>query len=194
MVTFHERNPKVIIFTGPSGGGKTTLSKYILHQDLGIERSVSATTRFPRSGEREGVDYYFLSEDDFDRNIAENGFVEWQQVYEGLYYGTLKQEVERIWTAGKIVLFVVDVEGAKNLKKYFGEQAISLFVMAPSLKVLAQRLYTRGTDDDLSIQKRLKKAEKELDYEKFSDVVIINDKLKDAKVKVDEIIGQFLKK
>lgn len=185
---------KAIIFTGPSGGGKTTLSLYSLHQFEHIERSVSVTTRQPRKGEVPGKDYLFTSEQQFNEWIEQDAFVEWEQVYEGLYYGTLKSEIERIWESNKTVLFVVDVIGANNLKKYFGHKAILIFVKTPDMKTLEERLYRRGTEDDANIQKRLKRALGELAYEQYADTVIINDELSQAKEQVCNTIVTFLER
>lgn len=184
---------KAIIFTGPSGGGKTTLSAYSLQHFGLIERSVSVTTRTPRKGETNGKDYHFVDEHQFNIWIAEDAFVEWEQVYEGLYYGTLKNEVERIWNNGKTVLFVVDVIGADNLKKYFGSRSLMLFVRTPNMKTLEERLLKRATEDEAGIRKRLKRALGELAYEQHADLVIINDQLEDAKEQVREAIVTFLR-
>lgn len=186
------KGKKAIIFTGPSGGGKTTLASYILQEFHTIERSVSVTTRAPRRGEEPGKDYLFVSAEEFEQLCEDDAFVEWEQVYEGLYYGTLKSEVERIWDAGKAVLFVVDVIGANNLKDFFGERAKKIFVRAPSMQVLEQRLYLRGTEDDASIEKRLKRALGELAYEQEADAVVINDLLEVSKQKVSDIVFDFI--
>lgn len=183
---------KAIIFTGPSGGGKTTLSQYTLGEFAEIERSVSVTTRKPREGEREGVDYYFLSVEDFKQHIRNEDFVEWEQVYEGLYYGTLKSEVKRIWDAGKVVLFVVDVIGANSLKKYFREDSLKIFVKAPSMEILSERLFSRGTENEESVAKRLKKAHKELEHEIHAEAVIVNDILETSKKEVRQLIQSYI--
>ncbi len=183
---------KAIIFTGPSGGGKTTLSQYTLGEFAEIERSVSVTTRAPRQGEVEGVDYHFISVEDFKQHIHNEDFVEWEQVYEGLYYGTLKSEVKRIWDSGKIVLFVVDVIGANSLKEYFGEDALKIFVKAPSMEVLSERLFSRGTETEESVSKRLNKALKELKHEVHAEAIIINDVLEDSKNEVRQLIQSYI--
>lgn len=185
---------KAIIFTGPSGGGKTTLSVFSLQQFEMVERSVSVTTREPRKGEILGKDYLFTTEEQFNEWIEQDAFVEWEQVYEGLYYGTLKSEIDRIWESGKTVLFVVDVIGANNLKKYFGHKAMLIFVKTPDMKTLEERLYMRGTEDDVNIQKRLKRALGELAYEQYADAVIINDELNQSKEQVRNTIVSFLKR
>lgn len=185
---------KAIILTGPSGGGKTTLTHFVLDTFPYIMRSVSVTTRAPRAGEKEGKDYYYFSVEQFEKEIAEGAFVEWEQVYEGLYYGTLKREVERVWSLGKQVLFVVDVIGAQNLKKFFGEAGLQIYVRAPSIEVLRHRLESRGTEDQASIEKRLKRAFGELAYEQFADVVIVNDDLSDSKKKIENSVTDFIVK
>lgn len=187
-------NQKAIIFTGPSGGGKTTLSKYILRKFAQVQRSVSATTRMPRNGEVEGEDYYFIPLKEFTDKIENNQFVEWEQVYEGLYYGTLEQEVQRVWEQGKVVLFVVDVLGADSLKKYFGEKSMSLFVKTPNMEVLSERLFHRGTESADEVKKRLEKARLELKYEEHADVVVVNDLLEDSKARVFELVDDYLSK
>ncbi|MCO5231245.1 MAG: guanylate kinase [Chitinophagales bacterium] len=185
---------KAIIFTGPSGGGKTTLSQYVLKSFDTIKRSVSATTRLPRKGEIQGYDYYFLSNEDFKKHISNEDFIEWEQVYENLFYGTLKSEVERIWSEDNIVLFVVDVIGSETLKKYFGDNSIKIFVKTPSLDTLKERLERRGTDTEESIKKRLNKAEKELLFENSADIVIVNDDLQQAKTDALNIISEYIRK
>ncbi|MCO5248346.1 MAG: guanylate kinase [Chitinophagales bacterium] len=183
---------QVIIFTGPSGGGKTTLMKYTLQHFEQIERAVSATSRLARKNEIEGIDYYFFPVEKFKDFIEKDDFIEWQQVYEDLYYGTLKSELDRLWRENKIVLFVVDVVGAVNLKKYFGDNALMVFVKAPSLQILESRLLARGTETLENIYRRLDKARIELEYEQYADVVIINDNLDDAKYDISEFIRAFL--
>lgn len=183
---------KAIIFTGPSGGGKTTLSQHTLDEFPNVERSISVTTRAPRKGEVDGVDYHYIDVETFKRHIENGDFVEWEQVYEGLYYGTLKSEVERIWKSGKVVLFVVDVIGANSLKEYFKEKALKIFVKAPSMEVLENRLLARGSESIESVTKRLSKASRELEHEIFSEEVIINDLLEDSKNRTHQIVGAFL--
>lgn len=192
MVTLTKDRHKAIIFTGPSGGGKTTLSQYALKEFDKIERSVSVTTRAPRIGEEEGVDYQFLSVEEFKHHIKEDNFVEWEQVYEGLYYGTLKSEVKRIWDIGKVVLFVVDVVGAESLKKFFGDNSLKIFVKAPTMAILSERLYSRGTESNESVKKRLEKAHTELEYEVFADKIIVNDVLNVSKEEVRQLIQSYI--
>jgi guanylate kinase len=168
---------KVIIITGPSGGGKTTLAAQIMQDFTYIKRSVSATTRPPRSGEKEDIDYYFLSKDIFEKKLNEGKFLEWEQVYDGLYYGTLLSEVHKLQENNYIVLFVLDVNGAKRVKDYFGENALSVFVKPPSLEVLQERLLKRGTETEATMQKRMLRAKKEMLYEPEFDAILINDEL-----------------
>lgn len=187
-------NHKAIIFTGPSGGGKTTLSQYTLSHFKEVERSISVTTRLPRNGEVHGIDYQFLSVDNFKKHIEKGDFVEWEQVYEGLYYGTLKSEVERIWDAGKVVLFVVDVIGANSLKNYFKDNSIKIFVKTPSIEILEKRLLVRGTESIESVSHRLEKAIQELKEENNSDAIIINDILSTSKKDVYQLIHSYIYK
>ena len=143
---------KVIIFSAPSGSGKSTIVNYLLSRGLGLEFSISATCRSPRGEERHGKEYYFFSTDEFRQKIDKDDFLEWEQVYPGCYYGTLKSELERIWAKGHTVVFDVDVVGGVNIKKIFGERALSIFVQAPSVEVLRQRLESRGTDSAEKIE------------------------------------------
>lgn len=188
------KEKKAIILTGPSGGGKTTLAHFVLNTFPYIMRSVSVTTRNPRKGEKEGLDYYFFTPEEFEEHIKNDSFVEWEQVYEGLYYGTLKKEVERVWSLDKQVLFVVDVIGAQNLKEFFGENGLFVYVRAPSMEILRERLESRGTEDSVAIEKRLKRALGELTYEQFADVVIVNDDLEASKAQIEQIITDFVVK
>lgn len=183
---------KVIIFSAPSGAGKTTITRYILEHIAGCEFSVSATTRKPRGHEEDGRDYHFLQEETFRKKIDADEFVEWEEVYAGLFYGTLKSEVDRIWSMGHIVLFDVDVKGGLNLKKYFGEKALSIFIMPPSIDVLEKRLKKRGTETEEAVKMRVEKAFKELDYYRFFDVIIMNDELKKAQNDAFVTISKFL--
>lgn len=185
---------KVLIFSAPSGSGKTTLVHYILQQSAAFAFSISATTRQPRGTEKHGQDYYFLTIDEFRQKIDNEDFVEWEEVYEGKFYGTLKSEVERIWAAGKIVVFDVDVQGGIRLKKYFGERALSIFIMPPSLEELEKRLLGRGTDDADTIQTRLAKAENEIFFQKNFDRILINADLDQAKEELTKLVTDFIKK
>ena len=183
---------KLLIFSAPSGSGKTTLVKYIMSQIDTLSFSISATSRKIRSNEVNGKDYYFLSVEDFKKKIANNEFVEWEEVYKDRFYGSLKSEVERIRNQGLHVVFDVDVVGGVNIKKLYGDVALSIFVMPPSLDALKQRLLGRGTDNTDDIQTRLDKAEYELTYSNKFDVIIINDNLEQAKKESLEIVGNFI--
>lgn len=183
---------KAIIFSAPSGSGKTTLVRHLLKLPLNLEFSVSACSRDKRANEKHGVDYYFLGVDGFKEKITENAFIEWEEVYENQFYGTLKKEIERIWAAGNHVIFDVDVVGGLNLKKVFGNKALAVFVKAPSVDELEKRLRTRHTETEESIQKRLSKAKKEMSFEPEFDVSIVNDNLQDAMNQAEKMVGEFL--
>lgn len=185
---------KVVIFSAPSGAGKTTITKYILEHVERCEFSVSATTRSIRGQERNGTDYYFLSIAEFKKKIEQNHFVEWEEVYTDLFYGTLKSEVERIWTKGNIVLFDVDVKGGVNLKKYFGEKALSIFIMPPTIQILEERLRKRGTETEEAIKMRVAKADKEMLFQDKFDQIVLNDDLLTAQQDAYKKIISFLKK
>jgi guanylate kinase len=168
---------KVVIFSAPSGSGKTTVVKHLISKFPRLEFSISATSRQPRGTEVDGKDYYFLSEEEFLKKISTGAFVEYEQVYQGSYYGTLKSEVERIWSNGNIILFDVDVKGGVSLKTYFGDNALSVFIQAPSPEELRRRLEKRGTDSPEAIDRRVAKAAEEMEYADKFDVVLINDDL-----------------
>jgi len=185
---------KCIILCAPSGAGKTSITKYLLEQDLGLEFSISACNREKRENEVDGVDYYFLNTADFKRRIENEEFVEWEEVYKDNFYGTLKTEINRIWNSGKNVIFDVDVEGGLSLTKHFGEKALAIFIKPPSVEALEERLRSRGTEDEEKIQKRLAKAEKELGYAKWFDTVIVNENLEIAQQEVLTIVKSFLRK
>ncbi len=187
-------NNKVVIFSAPSGSGKSTIVNHILALHPEMEFSVSATSRSPRGSERDGVEYYFLDAGEFRRLIAEDAFVEYEQVYTDRYYGTLKSEVQRIWDAGHVIIFDVDVKGGVNLKKYFGAAALSVFIKAPSVEVLRQRLIGRGTDSAEAIAERVAKAAEELTYEDKFDYVLVNDDLATAYADAEKIVDEFLSK
>ena len=183
---------KVIIFSAPSGSGKTTLVRHALEEFPGLEFSVSCTTRLPRGNERNGHDYYFITPDEFREKIKEQAFVEYEEVYKDNYYGTLKQEVDRIWNAGNIVIFDVDVKGGVSLKKYFGDKALSIFIIPPSIEELERRLIGRNTDDPETIKIRVAKAEEELSFQDQFDDVIVNTDLSDAKKETAILIRNFI--
>lgn len=166
---------KAIIFSAPSGSGKTTIVKHLLANNHDLGFSISASTRDRRGRtEQHGKDYYFLTPQDFKARIDRQEFIEWEEVYPGNYYGTLKSEIERIWAAGKNVIFDVDVKGGVNLKKYFGQKALAVFVKVPSLEVLRERLTSRGTESPEAISARLFKAEFEMTFQNQFDVVLVN--------------------
>lgn len=186
---------KVIIFSAPSGAGKSTIVNHILGIRNDLEFSISATSRAPRGQEKHGVEYYFFSADEFRKMIEEDKFVEHEEVYPGSFYGTLKSEVERIWAKGNAIVFDIDVQGGVNLKRIFGEQALSVFIQAPSVEILRKRLIGRGTDTMEAIEKRVAKAESEMEFAagKF-DYVLVNDDLQTALAEAENIVGDFLKK
>ena len=184
---------KVIIFSAPSGSWKSTIVNYLLEKDLGLEFSVSATCRALRGERKHGKEYYFFSTDEFKKRIEAKDFLEWEEVYPGCFYGTLKSELERIWKAGHAVVFDVDVVGGVNIKKIFGDQALSVFIKAPSVEVLRQRLIGRGTDSMEKIEQRVAKAEYEMTFADKFDVVIVNDNLDTALVEAEKAVRDFLK-
>lgn len=184
---------KCVIVSAPSGSGKTTIVKHLLKSVPGLQFSVSATSRPPRPGERHGEDYYFLSADAFRKKISESAFLEWEEVYEGRYYGTLKSEVERIRYSGGHVIFDLDVVGGSNLKKYFGDEALSVFIRPPSIEELEKRLRNRLTESEETLKMRIDKAAHELTYSGRFDCVIVNDELDAACREAEEKIASFLK-
>ena len=184
---------KVIIFSAPSGAGKSTIVNHLLGLYPELEFSISATSRAPRGEEKHGVEYYFFSADEFRRMISEDKFVEYEEVYQGSFYGTLRSEVERLWAKGHAIVFDIDVQGGVNLKRIFGEQAFSIFIQAPSVEILRERLVGRGTDTEEAIERRVAKASSEMEFAagKF-DYVLINDDLQTAKAEAEKIISGFL--
>ncbi len=184
---------KVIIFSAPSGAGKSTVVNHLLGLHPEFEFSISATSRAPRGQERDGVEYYFLSAERFRELIREDAFVEYEEVYQDRFYGTLKSEVERIWAQGHVIIFDVDVKGGVNLKKYFGDAALSVLITPPNLEVLEQRLRGRGTDSEDAIRERMAKAGWELDFAagKF-DRELVNDKLEDTFAQAEALVNGFL--
>lgn len=183
---------KVIIFSAPSGSGKTTLVKHCLQQFPQLQFSVSATTRALRGEEIHGKDYFFLSVEAFKKLISENAFVEYEEVYHDKFYGTLKSEVERIWQSGKTVIFDVDVKGGIALKKYFGDKALSVFIMPPSIEELERRLVSRATDDAETIKTRVEKASEEMTFKEQFDVTVVNNDLAEAKNTTEKMLQNFL--
>lgn len=183
---------KVIIFSAPSGSGKTTLVKHCLEKFPELAFSISCTTRQIRGAEKNGVDYYFVSPEEFRQKISENAFVEFEEVYTDKYYGTLKSEVERIWNDGKVVIFDVDVKGGIALKKYFGEKALSIFIMPPSIDELERRLIARNTDDAETIKTRVEKAEHEMTFQNQFDKIVVNSDLDVAKKEIESLVENFV--
>ncbi len=183
---------KLIIFSAPSGAGKSTLVHYLLSRFTDFEFSISATSRKPRGTERNGVDYYFLSATEFRQRIENNEFIEYEEVYPDCFYGTLKSEIDRITLKGKDIIFDVDVLGGLNIKKQFGERALSVFIVPPGIDELRQRLIKRATDSEEMIAKRVAKAEFEMGFAPEFDVVIVNDVLERAKEETEKIVGKFI--
>lgn len=183
---------KLIIFSAPSGSGKTTIVKHLLKNFTALGFSISATTRHRRQGEKEGEDYYFLSPEEFRYKLDNDQFAEWQEVYEGVYYGTLKSEVERLWSMGKSVIFDVDVKGGLNLKKVYQEKALAVFVKVPDPDELAYRLKSRGTESDENLKLRLEKVRYEMTFEDQFDCTLVNDDLDEALSRAEKIVKEFL--
>lgn len=183
---------KIIIIVSPSGGGKTTMTRRILEEFEIIKFSVSATTRKPREGEKEGVHYYFLSRDEFKKRVKNNDFLEWEEFYNGTLYGTLRSVVENDLDKGYFVLLDIDVLGAINVKKIYGTEALGIFISPPSIVELKNRLEARGTEDEKSLQIRIKRAEKEMAFADQFDVKIINDDLERAYSEIKETVSTFI--
>ena len=186
-------NNKVIIFSAPSGAGKSTIVNHLLGLRDDLEFSISATSRAPRGQEKHGTEYYFFSTEEFRQMIAEDKFVEYEEVYAGSFYGTLKSEVERIWAKGHAIVFDIDVQGGVNLKRIFGDKALSVFIQAPSVEILRERLINRNTDTPEAIEKRVAKAASEMEFAagKF-DYTLINDDLQTALAEAESVVGRFL--
>ena len=184
---------KLVIFSAPSGSGKTTIVRELLKRFPQFEFSISATSRQPRGVEQNGVDYYFLSGDEFRERVERGEFVEWEEVYAGTCYGTLRSEMERIWQKGNVIVFDVDVMGGINLKRLFADDACSIFIMPPSIEELERRLRGRGTDSEEVIRKRISKADFELSKAPAFDHVVVNDTLAEAVEEATHIIETFLK-
>lgn len=183
---------KLIIFSAPSGAGKTTIVHHLLQKFPDLEFSISATTRQPRGDEQQGKDYYFISQTDFLHRIAQKEFVEFEEVYSGTFYGTLRREIERIWSIGKHVIFDIDVIGGLHLKRKYDGKALAIFVQPPSLEVLIERLSGRGTDSDEKLQERYAKAEKELAYAPQFDVILKNYELNVACEEAENLVMDFI--
>ncbi|WP_234736107.1 guanylate kinase [Tellurirhabdus bombi] len=184
---------KLIIFSAPSGSGKTTIVKHLLDTNSNLGFSISACTRDRRGrDEKNGKDYYFLTPEDFKQKIDNDEFVEWEEVYVGAFYGTLKAEIQRLWDSGKHVLFDVDVMGGLKLKKYYGDRALAIFVKVPDEETLKQRLMARGTETEDSLSKRLFKVHFEASFQDEFDVVLVNDTLEDALKKAQRLVDDFV--
>ncbi|HEX7583368.1 MAG TPA: guanylate kinase [Prolixibacteraceae bacterium] len=183
---------KLIIFSAPSGAGKTTIVRHLLERNLNLEFSISATSRGKRHTETNGKDYYFLTPEEFRTKIYNNEFLEWEEVYQGTFYGTLKAEVERIRATGKNVIFDVDVVGGCNIKKYYGDEALAIFVQPPSVEELRNRLIARSTDTMDIIEKRVQKAEYELTFASQFDQIIVNHQLEAAFEEAEQCIREFI--
>ena len=185
---------KLIIFSAPSGSGKTTIVKHLLGLNMGLAFSISATSRIPRENEINGRDYYFITPEEFREKVSRNMFLEWEEVYANQYYGTLREDVERLRNEGTHVLFDIDVVGGLNLKKVFGEEALAVFVQPPSIEELENRLRSRNTDSDQQLTKRLAKAKHELTFAPRFDYILINEKLNTALEEAERIVSEFLGK
>jgi guanylate kinase len=183
---------KLIIVCAPSGAGKTTIVRHILENIPGIEFSVSATNREKRPNEVNGVDYYFMNTDEFLQKIGKQEFLEWEEVYAGTFYGTLRSEIDRIWNRGNHVIFDVDVEGGLNIKRHFSHRALLVFVMPPSIEVLTERLRNRATENEKSFEARVSKATREMEYAKHADRILVNNKLEDCLPNALNMVQEFL--
>lgn len=183
---------KLIIITAPSGAGKSTIAKYLMDKNPGLAFSISATTRPLRGNEKHGRDYYFMSVDEFQHTIQQDGFVEWEMVYEGKYYGTLKSEIERIWQDNKTPMLDIDVKGAIHVKQLYSKNALTIFIEPPSIDELKKRLVGRNTDTPENIETRINKASYELSFKESFDRIIVNDNLKDACEKAEKAILAFI--
>ena len=185
-------NGKLIIFSAPSGSGKSTIINYLLKQGLNLQFSISATSRPPRGTEQDGVEYFFLSPEEFKKRIANDEFVEYEEVYPDRFYGTLKSQVEKQLAEGQNIIFDVDVVGGCNIKRFYGDRALSVFIQPPSIEELRKRLEGRGTDSPETINSRIAKAEFELSYAPKFDLVVVNDELEKAEAQALEAIRKFL--
>ncbi len=183
---------KLIIFSAPSGTGKSTLVRYLIKEDLNLQFSISATSREPRGDEQHGLEYFFLSSDEFKEKIANNEFLEYEEVYKDRFYGTLKSNVDMILEEGKNVVFDIDCVGGLNVKKIYGDRALSIFIMPPSIQALRQRLEKRGTDTPEVIESRLSKAEYEMSFAPQFDIIIENDDFDKAKRETYDVIKNFI--
>jgi guanylate kinase len=192
MTATHDKSGKCVIFSAPSGAGKTTIVHHLLNANIGLAFSVSACSRDPRPNETDGKDYFFLGLEGFRKLIQEDAFIEWEEVYADNYYGTLRSEIERIWSEGKTVIFDVDVIGGLNIKRIFGNQALAIFVQPPSYDELEKRLRHRSTESEEKINMRMAKARKELSSASEFDVILINDNLEVACAEAKRIVTEFI--
>ncbi len=188
----NKKEGKVLIFTAPSGSGKTTIVRHLLDKFDFLGFSVSATTRDRRPHETEGKDYYFITREEFSRRIKDNEFIEWEEVYQDQYYGTLKSEVSRVWEQEKHIVFDIEVKGATNIKNLYGDQALAIFIKVPTLQELVRRLKARKTESEASLKRRIKRIKKELTFEKSFDTVLINDDLEKTLLEAEQMVLNFL--
>jgi guanylate kinase len=186
-------NKRVIIFSAPSGAGKSTIVSHLLKEFPTLQFSISATSRAPRGKECNGKEYYFFTSEQFKELISRDELVEYEEVYSGSYYGTLRSEVERIWGNGGTIVFDIDVKGGVNLKKLFGKQALAIFIKPPSIEILRQRLNSRKTDTAEAIEIRVAKAAEELTYESYFDYILVNDNLHEALLEAEKVVKNFIK-
>ncbi len=187
-----QQSEKIIIITAPSGAGKTSITRYLLQKYPQLAFSISAATRSPRGKEENGKDYYFMSVEEFRHHIQQNDFVEWEMVYEGKYYGTLKKELDRIWDKGQTPMLDIDVKGAIHVQQQYPDQTLSLFIEPPSVDELRKRLFGRGTETDESLQARINKAAYEISFKHHFDHIIVNDNLEKACAEAEQLILKFL--
>jgi guanylate kinase len=194
FVSLHMAANKIIIITAPSGAGKTSIVKYLLekHQDQ-LAFSISAATRSPRNNEKNGIDYYFMTVAEFNTKINAHQFIEWEMVYEGKYYGTLKSEIERIWALGKTPILDIDVQGAIHVQQQFPDNALSIFIQPPSVEALRNRLKSRGTETEATLKTRVDKASYELSFKDQFNIAIINDVLETACAETEQVVLNFIK-
>ncbi len=191
----HNNSGKLIVFSAPSGSGKTTIVHHLLVQkELHLDFSISATSREKRGEEVDGKDYHFISIDVFKKNIDEENFVEWEEVYKNNFYGTLKTEVDRIWREGKHAIFDIDVNGGMRIKRKFPEQTLAVFVQPPSIEEMEKRLRKRQTETEEKIKERVAKAEREFKFAKYFDVILVNDNLETAKQEAETLVSDFIDK
>lgn len=191
----NQKQGKLIVFSAPSGSGKTTIVRYLLEEkELNLDFSISATSREKRGKETQGKDYHFIGREEFKKHIKNNDFVEWEEVYHNNFYGTLRSEIERIWNDGKDVIFDIDVVGGLRIKRKFPNQTLAVFVQPPSIEEMEKRLRNRKTDTEEKIIERVRKAERELQYASEFDIILVNDDLSEAKRKALDLVGNFIRK